>query len=1084
MTAYDRLLLPENLNYAWLKAKKLYWTADGYIDNGELAEFELDLEHRLIKIRQQFKRGVWRLKRLRPLPRPKKIKDGVPFNRQYYHVAVDDQVAWIAVVNAIGPELDQHMPPWSYGNRIYRPAWYEHEEDRNSTLEIGPYRHASGWLYRKFKHSWPLFRRHVALTARTMAHTLTLPADRDELDQAERLAAAVAEKEGLPYLKAGFWEPPNGTARRTDLYHASIDLRQFYPSLRSEAVLAGLGLAGATDDDRMRKLLTDMLRFRIDKSEMPPETLERVEPDFDSVQIRGIPTGLFVAGFLANAAMLPVDTTVNQRILGRRSLAHFRFVDDHTILAYDFEELCAWIDSYQTLLIQCNTGVCVNTEKYDPVSLGEWMGIRTEASVEANVLSEKTRVNRDQKEQAAIRDTRFNGANPTRLLTKTLGQVSAIAAANVDILDDLDLQERLNQLEWLLLADIPAREIRPDTRAAFAAGKIAELAPILVQEPDGLIEAARSLEILKANAPKPEQVTRERVEEYKTAVEAQRKDLEELQAEHRRDEERHLRRCFDLLLQAFREYPEKARLFYRMHEYCRATGFRGLHQIASWIRDARERGHGVWADYYAGLSLQILARGVLLAARAWKAEDALRSEKEAAWSYLEDVSQVDIRGFSGPRKDEAWFHAVSRKEFGAALLSVAAVVRQADADTRLSQGLERLADKCLSVSFNSSADAWELETARRPGVWAHLAECILSVDDSPSPAWERFERLFSFSHVPDHRATRRYPERLSDAGWDQLLHSEKSTPKTDSGWLRDAMDGNDGRIEAARSSKKSALRLAARSLAIPSKGWMTLAKWTELVSDKFSPFDPRRSEWTALEIVRQVVSPIIDEPSADQSRLDRLHPNNLLVPESWKTEFACEPQMAGISWEAWRQFVQSKPIKLRASAMSVLDYRYFTATQGGRHLNDWERRLVGVGRLLLGLLRLNHHALRIWNVRGNEQIFMLPQTRWFQSLAISSSTLLLIEGCLSGRSAETRAIAFNPGLFGWEDGREANDIEFDPPSLVGPNELLCAIVSAQQVLEVNQLAVGMNQPRQLIPFRISDFSAGADGEGEEDDLGE
>ena len=388
------------------------------------------------------------------------------------------------------------------------------------------------------------------------------------------------------------------------------------------------------------------------------------------------------------------------------------------------------------------------------------------------------------------------------------------------------------------------------------------------------------------------------------------------------------------------------------------------------------------------------------------------------------------------------------------------------------------------MSFDDPPEAWEHETARRPGVWAHLAESVLSVDDRPSPAWERFAPIFSFSHVAEIRAVRRYPEHLSDAGWDQLLHSGEPMPETDSGWLRDAMDGNEGRIKAARSSKRLALKRAARSLVAPSGDWMTLAKWTRLVSQKFSPFDPRRGEWTALEIARQIVSPIIDEVRTDQTRLDHLHPNNVLVPELWKTKFPCDPQRAGASWETWRNFAHSEPIKLRPSATSVLDYRYFTETQGGYHLNDWERRLVGVGRLLLGLLRLNHDALRIWNIRGNEYIFVLPRTRWFQSLAISSPTLLLLNGCLSGRSAETRVIAINPELFGWNSGRDTNDTAFDPPLLIGPNELLCAIVTAQEVLECNQLAVAMNQPRQLIPFRLSDFAIGSDGEGKEDGLGE
>ena len=169
MSPYERLLLPENLYYAWRKAKRLYRMDGGYIDEGELLEFELDLENRLQNIHKQFKRGNYKLKPIRPIPRPKKIKGDKWVQRQYFHVSVDDQVAWIAVVNALGPELDRKMPAWSYGNRLYRPAWYE-EEEQESKLEIGPYRHASGHLYKKFQHSWPLFRKHVSLTARVMAH--------------------------------------------------------------------------------------------------------------------------------------------------------------------------------------------------------------------------------------------------------------------------------------------------------------------------------------------------------------------------------------------------------------------------------------------------------------------------------------------------------------------------------------------------------------------------------------------------------------------------------------------------------------------------------------------------------------------------------------------------------------------------------------------------------------------------------------------------------------------------------------------------------------------------------------------------
>lgn len=317
MNAFERLLKPENLTYAWLKAKSLYRNSDGYSDMGELAEFELDLERRLLEIHRQFEHGRYRLKKLRPLPRPKKLQNDNPIDRQYYHVAVEDQVAWIALANALGPALDMEMPPWSYGNRLYRPAWYEKDESQESVLEIGPYRHASGHLYRKFKHSWPLFRRHVALTARVMAARRQLR--HDEMDESDRLAAASAEREKLPYLEAGFWALEAGTG--TDLHHASIDFKQFYPTLKIEAVIAGLASAGEINDPRMQTLLADMLRFRLDTSGMTDETLTKVEPPFLRGRVRGIPTGLFVAGFLANAAMLPVDALADQKLSELRSIA-------------------------------------------------------------------------------------------------------------------------------------------------------------------------------------------------------------------------------------------------------------------------------------------------------------------------------------------------------------------------------------------------------------------------------------------------------------------------------------------------------------------------------------------------------------------------------------------------------------------------------------------------------------------------------------------------------------------------------------------------------------------------------------------
>ncbi|MBI1208190.1 MAG: hypothetical protein GC191_13005 [Azospirillum sp.] len=1075
MNAYERLLLPENLNYAWLKARSLYRGADGYIDAGELAEFELDLERRLFDIRRQFENANYRLKKLRPLPRPKKIGKDRPVDRQYYHVAVEDQVAWIAVVNALGPDLDKKMPPWSYGNRLYRPAWYETSENRLSTLEIGPYRHASGHLYRKFQHSWPLFRRHVTLTARMMVARRRLR--REEMDETEERAVASAERDALPFFENDFWSPKGSTATGNDLYHASIDLKQFYPQLKTKAIVDGLAAAGASEDPRIQRLINDMLRFRIDTSGMPEVALAHVDPPFLRRSVRGLPTGLFVAGFLANAAMLSVDSAVSEKLDELRSVAHFRFVDDHTIIAYDFDTLCDWIVWYEKLLDNYGIGAAVNSDKYDPPSLSKWMTLHKKATGSPSPPSGNAKRRYDAKRHMAMRDTRLDGKNPTALMTKTLAQVSAIAATNIHILDDEDLEERLKMLEWLLLADIPEREIRPDTRASFAAGQIASLAPVLVQEGDGLVNAARGLALAKSREPKPKHASPEDLKQYREEIARLEHELRKCEKLHDQAENKLLARCFSLLLQSFRDHPGKARLFYRIHQYCRVTGYSGLAHIADWLKETRAAGRGIWADYYAGLSLQLLAGGILTAVRQIGAADALRSDIKANLQYINDVSNLQVDDFLIPADREAWFHSVGRREFGTAILAVIEVLSgRADAGS-LPAKLMTLARRCIAVAPGAPPDAWEAETGRTSGAWAHLAENVLGDASKPSAAWQMFSQYFAFGHRVDALAARRYPEWIPESGWEQLLRAKVPLPEGDSGWLCEVIGTDAARRAKARASGKIAFSRAARSLELPHEDWITVAQWTDSVT-ACSPFDPRRSEWTALEITAQLLEPLT-ALDGNETILDRLHPNNVLLPRAWISRFACHLDWTEVDWEEWRRFAESAEAgspKLRDPSTSVIDYRYAADGKMGLRLDNWERRLVAIGRLLIGLLRYDYSSPRIWNLRGNEHIVRLPRARWFEALAISSPTLLLVESCLGARASETRSVARTPSLFGWRDGQVANDAKFDPPLLIGATALLEAIRHAQKVLRENQLSVTMNQPRQLIPFRLSDFSAGIEAE--------
>lgn len=262
---------------------------------------------------------------------------------------------------------------------------------------------------------------------------------------------------------------------------------------------------------------------------------------------------------------------------------------------------------------------------------------------------------------------------------------------------------------------------------------------------------------------------------------------------------------------------------------------------------------------------------------------------------------------------------------------------------------------------------------------------------------------------------------------------------------------------------------------------MTISEWTASVYN-CSPFDPRRGEWTALEITAQLLSEATSMGS-DEAILDRLHPNNVLLLRNWASCAPCHRDRTELSWEEWRQIARSDgtAARLRDTPTSLSDYRYALESKAGIPIPDSERRLAAVGRLLLGLLRNDHAAPRIWNLRGNELIVTLPRGRWSEALAISSRTTQILEACLGARSAETRAITRTPGLFGWRDGEQPNDAEFDAPPIYGSTDLLEEIRRSQKILEDNQLAVARNQPRQLIPFRLADFSAGA---GSVDEIGE
>ena len=652
MSLNQLLLLPENFLWAWRKVKRSYATTDMLFNRAELASFELNLEAELRSIRTDFSRGTYTLEALRLLPQPKKPdSEGRHRMRQSFEISVRDQVAWTALINVLGPELDQLMPAWSYGSRLYRAAWYEDiKEGENSRLNIGPYRHSSGYLYRHFKHSWPVFRRHISLTARKMVGG---DIDEEELDRGERFA--LDQRIGLEYLRKDFWRKSTSSST---LYAASLDLKKFYPSIYPRSILATLirYVDGLGESPETINLIERMIDFRVDSSNLSEAMRIASEPACLGPYLNGIPTGLFVGGFLANVAMIPVDREVSLKLEEKRNVAHFRFVDDHEVLAYDFDSLCDWIREYKAILMGIDIGAEIEEDKFVPPEL-KWV-IGSHSDVERPDSPDALR-------EKAKKASAIDGRKPTRLMTRTLAQVSLLAATDFDLLTDAGQSQRMEQLEWLLLANIPDHEIRGETRAAFAAARISNLTPSLFKPNERLLIAVRELERLRGKKDKDD------LERAK--LDMLRSEVEVISLADDRRWESLVDRNFGLLFEAFTTYPEKVRLFIRLIDYCRSTGCDGFTRIEGWLEEAESN---VLKEYLGAVAIHVISKHIITACAQCHPNEALHRENAASRRFLEHVTQINLDLYIAPPSPETTIQGFQlsalKSLMAAALLAAAA----------------------------------------------------------------------------------------------------------------------------------------------------------------------------------------------------------------------------------------------------------------------------------------------------------------------------------------------------------------------------------------------------------------------------
>lgn len=438
----------DNLMLAWRKIENLFVPGDIWFDPLRLAAFKYRLKDNLELISNQLETGSYQLHELRPVPFPKKkgADDSVPPIRQSFIIDVADQLVWVAVCNVIGSRLDTRMPAWSYGNRLYLYWW----KDATDKWQIGNYRNSTPTLYRNWNQSWPQMKRRITVSLKKMSFTGEL--DEEEEKVLEQEQETTLDYARLKYLTPGYFDQFKGNPTDT-LYWMGLDLTKFYPHVSigktKDIIIRELNAAGDKD---FVSLLGSLCSFVTDISDYEGKEDDLKLMGFDDLEVasfEGLPTGLLVAGFLANVFMLDIDRQVDAYLDQHHDVIHFRYVDDHVIIGRTLEATKQWVETYLKWLQ--DNGLDINEGKAEP----------------KDVLKRVDDVLR-----VDLQTLKDNGAvdsfYPTPLMTQTLQKVSMLSKEKLPLLSGAEFNLVFKDLQTMLVTDIPETEIKKATRISFA----------------------------------------------------------------------------------------------------------------------------------------------------------------------------------------------------------------------------------------------------------------------------------------------------------------------------------------------------------------------------------------------------------------------------------------------------------------------------------------------------------------------------------------------------------------------------------------------------------------------------------------
>jgi hypothetical protein len=1076
MNLTEQFLNEENFFSAFKKVSSYLQQLNEWYNPIELAEYEATLSMRIPSLIDKIKNKTYYPNPIQPFPFPKKDKqNGDHQLRPYFNVHLDDQLIWTAITNVVGDKVESEIPKWSYGNRLYRPIWFEDDPlSGRKLIKRGSYKNTSHNLYRTWNQSWPLYKRHISLTIKVMSKNRNFIKE-DLDDEAEIRIYEQSEQvdfEDIKYIDKNFWKEGS----LDTLYWAGLDFKTFFPTINIDNVSNNIKSClkkndGSERDDVELILFTieRMLRFPLNVEGWTQRKLFAKHgynlKDLDIYP--GLPTGLIAAGFLANVSLLEVDRAIIKWMEGRRDVAIFKYVDDHVILAQSSAALLDFLNFYDYQLQEICPKIEFQTGKVEPKDSLQYQ--------------RKKGFTLKRMKRAIELDVDF----PNPLMTNTLKKVSNINNLDFDLLEKEEIASIETDLKHLLLTDFPATEIRKDTKMSFAAGKICLLAREI--KPD--FEQLDPLSPLNADAT---------YHEYKlllsdessignTDITVELKAIKKQEASEKfisnnlpkaikKVTKRH-ESLFLHLLKAIKENPDKIKLWKRSIEFCYLTGYDGLTKVFDLIPECSlDPESFAYIKSYCLLNVQISLEKAFVELHD---ENVLFWRSYCSWKFLHQVIELKEVDNKKPKKLypfvlQTWNNYQEIRTFIAS--------QCANTPSRLKK-FEFLLDErhklyeedrfkdVLGVKRKNNNYSIEI-------VWYILSK--INWFDKENFYFSQIEKI-DLSFPLSWSIISLNPDRISPSLFQRVQNEIASTSDDDilrTSEMQNFIKENGFTYDLFKKIREENIDIFNLYIDFYPKlrfhligrneDYLPLNEWLTLLLEQSADakwIDPKMSEWNLIETVRQILT-VIDSNINSKDRTPFtypesgyffVHPANYLIPRVWLNT-------GQVGWDEWKELVSSNPVSIVDSRNAIDDFRYFpvsnvwNSTRAILYMGNSELPLViGYSMLLLKLLSKSFR----WPPTANKIAFIdqlySQANQILEQEPLSSDMRNLLGAIFSKKSIDIFYSHESIKL-----GKEKN--------ISGLKDFLYYLDKIQSRLLNFQLTLKGREPRQLIYINIDDLN--------------